>query len=161
MTQLPKIPDTLSQRAAMKKLGFLVGQWAGTARLLRGPGPPVELSQTEEVAYRLDALVLVIEGIGRETPDGRAALQALGFISYDDESETYVLRAFNDGRYLKTELRLTDDENGILWGFAFEGIRTNSVLRINEEGDWTELTEIMMGDQPPRKLMELKVTRRK
>lgn len=65
MAQLPRIPDLAAQRAAMKDLGFLVGKWAGEARLLRGPGEPVELLQTEKAQYKLDGLILVIEGVGR------------------------------------------------------------------------------------------------
>jgi hypothetical protein len=71
------------------------------------------------------------------------------------------MRAFNDGRYLESELKLVENGQGIMWGFALGEIKTSSVLRINEEGDWTELTEITIGAQPPRKFMELRVTRRK
>lgn len=60
MTQLPRVPDLEVQREAMKKLGFLVGKWAGEARLLRGPGEWAELLQTEEAQFKLDGLVLVI-----------------------------------------------------------------------------------------------------
>ena len=35
MTQLQPVPDTESQRAAMRKLSFLVGKWSGEARILR------------------------------------------------------------------------------------------------------------------------------
>jgi hypothetical protein len=42
-----------AQRAAMKRLGFLVGKWVGEARLLRGPGEPVVLVQTEEAQFKL------------------------------------------------------------------------------------------------------------
>jgi len=38
----------------MKKLDFLIGKWAGEARLLRGPTESVELLQTEEAQYKLD-----------------------------------------------------------------------------------------------------------
>src|SRR5580704_8835203 len=99
MTQLPRVPDTESQRAAMRKLSFLVGKWSGEAHILRGSGESVELIQTEEVEYKLDGLVLMIEGIGRNKADGRITLQALGIVSYDDEAGTYFMRAYNDGRY--------------------------------------------------------------
>lgn len=33
--QPPHAPDVNAQRQAMKKLGFLVGQWAGESRMLR------------------------------------------------------------------------------------------------------------------------------
>jgi len=35
------------------------------------------------------------------------------------------------------------------------------VLRINEKSEWTERTEIAMGSQPPRRFMELRVSRQK
>ena len=89
MAQLPRVPDLEAQREAMKRLGFLVGKWAGEARLLRGPAESVELLQTEEANYKLDGLILVIEGIGRTQSGGQAFLQAFGIISYDDESGTY------------------------------------------------------------------------
>jgi hypothetical protein len=140
----------------MKKLSFLVGKWSGEARILRGADEPLELVQTEEVEYKLDGLVLMIEGIGRNKADGKVALQALGVVSYDDEAGTYHMRAYNDGRCLETELKLADNGEGLTWGFALGEIKTSSVLRI-EKGQWTELTEIAIGSQPPRKFMELRV----
>ncbi len=128
MAQQPHIPNVEAQRAAMKKLEFLIGKWAGEARVLRGPGEPVLLVQTEEAQYKLDGLVLLIEGVGRPKADAQAAaLQALGIISYDDESGMYRMRAFNDGRFLETEIKLADNGKGIRWGFDAGEIRTSSV----------------------------------
>lgn len=157
MGQPPRVPNVEAQREAMKKLGFLVGTWSGEARVLRGPGEPVELIQTEEARYKLDGLLLTIEGIGRARSDGKVTLQALGIVSYDDETGTYHLRAFNDGRWLETDVKLADSGMGIAWGFAFGEIRTKSTLLINEKGAWTELHEITMGSQPARKFMEVTV----
>src|SRR5467141_5398451 len=105
MAQLARVPDLQVQRQAMKKLDFLIGKWAGEARLRRGPTESVELLRTEEVHYKLDGLIVVIEGVGR-TKSAQPVLQALGIISYDDESATYRLRAFNDGRFLESEVKL-------------------------------------------------------
>lgn len=143
----------------MKKLNFLVGKWSGEARIFKGSGDSVEVSQTEQAEYRLDGLILTIEGIGRNKSDGKIALQALGIVTYDDEATTYRMRAFNDGRWLETELKLADTGKGITWGFTFGEIRTSSVLRINDKGEWTELHEITVGSQAPRKFMELRVSR--
>ncbi len=159
MAQPPRMPDVAAQRAAMEKLGFLVGRWSGEARILRTPTETVELSQTEEAQYKLDGLLLQIEGIGRCKTDGKPVLQALGIASYDDESGTYRMRAFNDGRWLESEVKLTDNGKGLTWGFALGDIRTSSVLRINEKGEWTENTELTIGAQPARKYMELVVRR--
>ncbi len=48
MAQLPRVPNLEAQRLAMSKVGFLIGKWAGEARVLPGPGEPAELVQTEE-----------------------------------------------------------------------------------------------------------------
>ncbi len=157
MAQLPRVPDLEAQRLAMKEVSFLVGKWAGEARLLRGPAESVELLQTEEAWYRLDGLILVIEGIGRAKSDGQPVLQAFGIISYDDESATYRMRAFNDGRFLETQVKLLEEGKGMAWGFVLGDIRTSSVLRINGNGEWTELSEITIGPKPPKKLLELTV----
>jgi hypothetical protein len=161
MAQLPRVPNLEAQREAIKKLGFLVGKWTGEARLLRGPTESVELIQTEEVQYKLDGLIVVIEGVGRTKSDGQSLLQAFGIISYDDESGTYRLRAFNDGRYLETQIKLLEEGKGMTWGFTLGEIRTNSVLRINEHGEWTELAEMSIGSQAPKKLLELAVRQEK
>ena len=161
MAQQVRMPDLDAQRAAMKKLDFLVGKWAGEARIFRGPGEPLVVAQTEEAQYKLDGLVLVIEGIGRTKADGKPVLQALGIVSYDDEKRTYHMRAFNDGLFLETDVKLLDSGKGTTWGFVFGGIKTSSVMRITEKGDWTELTEITIGSAAPRKYMELSVSPRK
>jgi hypothetical protein len=158
MAQLARVPNVEAQRAAMKKLGFLVGKWSGEARLLRGPGEPLELIQTEEAQYKLDGLILIIEGIGRTKADGKIALQAFATVSYDDEAGAYRMRAYNEGRYLETVIKLADDGKGLTWGFTLGDIKTHSVLRLNEKGQWTELAEITIGSQPSRKLMELTVS---
>ena len=100
----------------------------------------------------------MVEGIGRNKADGKVALQALGIISYDDEAGAYRMRAYNDGRYLETELKLAENGKGITWGFVLGEIKTSSALRIDEKGRWTESTEITIGPQPPRKFIELTVS---
>ena len=157
MVQPLRVPDLEAQREAMKKLGFLIGKWAGEARLLRGPTESVELLQTEEAQYKLGGLIVVIEGVGRTRSGGQPLLQAFGIVSFNDESGTYHLRAFNDGRFLETEVKLLEEGKGMTWGFALGEIRTNSVLRIDERGEWTEFAEISIGSQPPKKLLELRV----
>jgi hypothetical protein len=161
MAQLPRVPDLAAQREAMKKLDFLIGKWTGEARLLRAPAASVELLQTEEAQYKLDGLIVVIEGVGRTKFGVRPVLQALGIVSYDDETQTYRLRAFNDGRFLESQVKLLAEGQGMTWGFALGEIRTNSVLRINERGEWTELAEISIGSQPLKKLLELTVRKQK
>jgi hypothetical protein len=159
MAQSPRTPDVEAQRVAMNKLSFLVGDWSGEATVLRGPGQFTDLTQTESAHFKLDGLVLVIEGIGRARSDGKLALQALGLISFDDEKAAYRMRAFNDGRWLETEVKLADGGDSVSWAFALGEIRTTTVLRINENGEWTEFGELIIGNRPPQKMMDLTVRR--
>ena len=142
----------------MKKLDFLVGKWSGEAQVLLSETGPKDLAMTERAEYRLDGLILTIEGVGRNKGDRRPALQAFGVVSYDDTSGTYRMRAFNDGRFFETQMKLAEDGQGLSWGFTIGEYRTNSTLRINAAGDWTEHHEISVGSAP-KPLMELKVSR--
>ena len=155
--QPPRAPDVNAQRQAMKKLGFLIGEWAGEGRMLRASGEWIEFNQTERAEYKLDGLLLVIEGVGRTKSDGRPLLQAYGIASYDDATGTYHMRAFNDGRWLETDTVLADNGRELTWGFTVGDIRTKSILRLTNAGEWTESHEITMGTQPPKKFMELTV----
>jgi len=159
MAQTATTPNVEAQRTAMKKLEFLVGEWSGEATVLLGPGQFVDMAQTESAHFRLDGLVLMIEGVGRTKTDGKVSLQALGLISFDDETGTYKMRAFNDGRWLETEVRLGDGGNSMSWGFVLGQYKTATVLRINESGEWTEHGEITIGERPPQKMIDLKVRR--
>jgi hypothetical protein len=101
----------------------------------------------------------MIEGVGRTKSDGKLALQALGLISFDDEHEIYRMRAFNDGRWLETEVKLADGGSALTWGFTLGQMSTKSTLRLNEKGDWIEHAELIIGTRPPQRLMDLTVRR--
>jgi len=158
LVQPPRTPNVAAQRAAMAKLGFLIGSWSGEARIFRSGAEPLELAQTEQVQYKLDGLLLEVEGIGR-TKDGKPALQALGITSYDDERQVYRFRAFNDGRWLESDAKLAEDGKGLSWSFTVGEFRTNSVLRMTPDGRWTEQHDIIIGSEPPRRLIEVNVSR--
>ncbi len=142
----------------MQKLAFLIGKWTGEACLLQGPGQSIDLLQTEEAQYKLDGLLLVIEGVGRSKP--AHILQALAVISFDDESATYQMRAFNDGRFLESELKLLDEPNAISWGFAPRPLEIQlrpppqQPRRMDPSSP-----NLIVGSAPPKKLIELTVRR--
>jgi hypothetical protein len=103
---------------------------------------------------------LVIEGTGRTPTDQTPVIQALGIISYDDATGTYRIRAWNDGRFLESEVQLLDDGKSLHWGFGVGEIRSRSVLKIEKDGQWTEVAEVVIGSQPARKLLDLTVRRK-
>jgi hypothetical protein len=97
--------------------------------------------------------------VGKNKSDGRVMLQAFGLISYNDEAGVYRIRAFNDGRWLESDVLLDNSGKGLHWGFTIGEIKTDSTLVINENGDWTEFHQVKVGSQPSRKFMEVTVKR--
>ena len=98
-----------------------------------GLSKSLELVQTGAAEFKLNGLVLLIERAGGNGVDGKPSLQALRMISFDDESGTYQMRAYNDGPYLETEVKLAENGKGMTWGFSLGDIKPSSMMRIS---DW-------------------------
>jgi len=145
-------PNVDAQREAMKKLQFLVGKWSGEADVTRGPGEPLKITQTENVQYRLDGMVMLVEGEGRNA-DGKPVYSALATIAFDDATGVYHFRAYNDGRYLDTELTVTAD--GFSWGFTGGPVKVTNTMKLSDKGEWLETTDVTMGSQPPRRSVQM------
>ncbi|MBL8174563.1 MAG: DUF1579 family protein [Bryobacterales bacterium] len=152
--QAPLGPDVAAQKAAMKKLEFLVGKWSGDASI-HTPQGVRKIRQTEQVEYRLGGLVLLVEGTGKDPGSGEVVFNALATISYDDTAKSYRIRAFNAGRYLDTELRA--ESNAFEWGFTSGPAKVRNVMKLNEAGEWVEYGEVTIGDRPPMRTVEFTV----
>jgi hypothetical protein len=142
------------QREAMRKLSFLSGHWSGPVAIVRGPGEPLHLTQTEDVQYKLDGLVLLIEGKSTSA-DGKVLFSALATISYDDASHTYRFRAFNDGHYLDTELSVPT--NGFSWSFTAGPAHIVNTMHLTGKGEWDEVTDVTVGSNPPHRSVEMQL----
>jgi hypothetical protein len=143
------------QREAMSKLSFLTGHWEGPAAISRGPGGPTSYTQTENVEYKLGGLVLLIEGATRDQA-GTVVFSALATIAYDDASHTYRFRAYNDGRYLDTELSVLP--KGFSWSYYAGPAHIVNTMHINEAGKWAETTTAAVNGGQPRPSVDLLLT---
>ena len=140
------------QREAMRKLSFLAGHWSGPVTIVRGPGEPLHLTQTEDIEYKLDGLVLLVEGKSTGA-DGKVAFSALATITYDDASSAYRFRAYNDGHYLDTEL--SAPANGFSWSFTAGPAHIVNTMHLTAKGEWNEVTEVTVGSNPPHRSMDM------
>lgn len=152
--QAPRGPDIAAQKAAMKKLEFLTGKWSGDATI-RTPQGERKFRQTEQVEYRLDGLVMLVEGTGRDPATGEILFNALATIRYDDAAKAYRIHAHNGGRYLDTELKV--EPNAFEWGFTSGPAKIRNIMKLTESGDWFEYTEVTIGDRPPMRTVEFTV----
>ena len=142
------------QREAMRKLSFLAGHWSGTVTIVRGPGEALHLTQTENVEYKLDGLVLLIEGKSTSA-DGKVQFSALATIAYDDASHTYRFRAYNDGHYLDTELSVP--ANGFSWSFVAGPVHIVNTMHLTSKGEWDEVTDVTVGSNPPHRSVDMQL----
>ena len=153
--QQPASPSTEAQRDAMKKLAFLAGHWSGPVSISRGPGEPLKLIQSENVEYKLDGLILLIQGQSTGS-DGKAQFQALAIVSYDDVTHTYHFRAYNDGHYVDTELSVQPD--GFAWGFDAGPAKIRNTMHLTAKGQWLETTDVTFGGAPPHRSVDMLLT---
>ncbi len=145
-----------AQREAMRRLSFLAGHWSGPVTIHRGAGEPLHLTQTETVEYKLDGLVLLIEGKST-SPDGKVRFSALATVAYDDNSRTYRFRAYNEGRYIDTELSLLDQ--GFSWGMNAGAAHVVNTMRLTTKGEWAETTDVTFGSNPPQRTVDMLLQR--
>ena len=152
--QQPVSKSVDAQREAMRKLSFLAGHWSGPVTIVRGPGEALHLTQTEAVEYKLDGLVLLIEGKSTSA-DGKVLFSALATIAYDDASHTYRFRAYNDGHYLDTELSVP--ANGFSWSFTAGPAHIVNTMHLTSKGEWDEVTEATVGSNPPHRSVDMQL----
>jgi len=150
--QQPPSKSVETQREAMHKLAFLAGRWSGPVTVTRGPGETLHLTQTENVEYKLDGLVLLVEGksVGA---DGKTQFEALATVAYDDASQAYRFRAYHDGRYIDTELKVVSD--GFSWGMDVGPAHIVNTMHLTAKGEWQEATEVAFGGNPPQHSVEM------
>ena len=128
-------PNVDAQRTAMKKLAFLVGTWEGGATTTHGE-QEIKVKQTEQVTFKLDGLVLLIEGTGRDPATGEAKFRALATVAYDDLAGVYHFRAYNEGNYVDSEMKVVD--SGFEWGFKAGPSQITFIMKLDDKGAWVE-----------------------
>lgn len=143
----PRInPGVAVQKEAMKKLAFLAGKWKGEATVQQGPGKPIQIVQTEEIEYRLDGTIMLIEGTGRDPESGKVVFNAVAVVSYDETKQAYAIRAYSDGR--KVDSDFVVDGQTFAWGFPSGPASIRHFMRVNDKGEWEETTTVKIGDRP-------------
>jgi hypothetical protein len=154
--QQPASSSLDAQREAMRKLSFLAGRWSRPVTIVRGPGEPIHLVQTEDVEYKLDGLVVLVQGKSTGA-DGEVMFSALATIAYDDASHTYRFRAYNDGHYVDTEL--SAPANGFSWDFMAGPAHIANTMHLTAKGEWDEVTDVTVGANPPHRSMNMLLQR--
>ncbi|MGB6974102.1 MAG: DUF1579 family protein [Terracidiphilus sp.] len=158
VAQMPGAAEQAAQKEAMQKLAFLAGHWSGPITVQMGPGEPLHLTQTETVEYKLDGLVLLIEGKSTDAA-GKVEFEALATIAYDDQTHSYRIRAYHAGHYVDTDL--TAHADGFAWGFAAGAAQVENTMHLTSDGQWKEETQVTVPNRPAFQAVEMTLTRQK
>jgi len=152
-----------ANREAMKKLDYLAGKWRGDATVTLGKDPK-PLKQTEDVQYKLDGVVLLVEGIGRGKLPGKdedgVLFHALAVMSYDVQAKRYKINAYRmEGQSVDADVTLT--ERGFIWGFKQpeRGVEVKYTLTLTPKDEWHEFGEYSLDGKTWTKFIEMKLTR--
>lgn len=97
------------------------GRWQGESSMQMGPGEPRKATMDERIEYKLEGMVMLVEGIGKAMDEaGKKEFivhHALAVLSYDKTSGQYKFRTYlNDGRSTDAWFTVTGD-NKYQWGF--------------------------------------------
>jgi len=153
-----------ANRDAMKKLEFLAGKWKGDATVSTGPKDTKVVKQTEDVQFKLDGTVLLVEGTGRGKLPGKdeegVVFNALAVISYDAQAKKYKIKAYRmEGTSVDADLTLA--EKGFVWGFKEpqRGVEVKYTMTLTPKGEWHETGEYTLDGKAWTKFIEMTLTR--
>lgn len=154
-------PSAAVAKEAMAKLSKMVGKWEGEATVQLGPGQTHKVKQTENVQWKLDGTVLLVEGLGKEkAADGeeKVVFQAMAICAFEAKSKSYKFHTFRDnGMGAIANAEVTD--TGMIWGFEDgRGGKIRYTITIKDD-IWTEIGEYLVEGQPARQFFDMTVKR--
>jgi hypothetical protein len=132
--------DSISQ-AEISRLGFMVGKWKGSGWIMGRDQQQQNFEQTEDVQFKLDQTLLLIEGLGKS--DGRVSHSALAVVSFNKQDKHYNFQSYlADGRSGNLKAELIGEK---LYWYPMDNIRY--LIYINDEGQWHETGEMNRNGQ--------------
>lgn len=153
-----RAPDVALQKEKMAALSILAGEWRGEGWTYGADGERHELTQTEEVAFMLDGVILTVHGAGRSkeaAPDAKPDFEAFAVIAWDEKQNAYRFRSFANGHYGEFPLTVLE-EGGFEWS-APGGIKYVALVK---EGSWVEKGYRSAGASAPVQFFEMTLSRK-
>ena len=144
MTDVSGQPDSRKVIEQMQKFRWMVGDWKGEAWYMGRDQSKNHLTQNEHITMRLDSTIITMEGTGYEKPvaseEAKIVFQAFGILTYDLANSKFVLRAYNGGRFIDSDL-ISNPDGSFSWRIDVPHGQTRYTLRINADGKWNETGE--------------------
>jgi hypothetical protein len=133
-----------AQRAEMKNMDFLLGEWDGTGWVELRPGQRQPFTIHESAQSKLDGLALLLEGLGKSrTPEGKERIthHALATVAYDQQARGYRISAYRvGGGFVSGDVRVAGTT--MTWGFTDPRAgEIRFTIVVDGKGQWDESGE--------------------
>ncbi len=132
-------PASKVAQEQLKKLSYWVGNWKGEASTRRGPGEPTKINQEENIEFKLDGTLLVVEGIGRSPENDAIVFNAYAIISYNEAKGEYQFKSYlQDGKSTDAWFNVIA-ENNFEWGFEVPNGKIKYTIILDQtKNSWSE-----------------------
>lgn len=153
-------PEAVKQE--MKKLSYFAGRWSGEATMRRGNTAPVKVIQEENIQFKLDGTILLIEGTGRSTETGNPVVfNALAIVSYNQYTKEFKMKSHVlDGNSADAYFKILE-ENRFEWGFETpQKAKIRYTITLNPQAKtWVEKGEYSPDGTTWYPFMEMNLTK--
>ena len=150
------VVDPVAELAAEHPLGFLFGEWVGTASGQAADGTSYSVTRTERVGPVLGGDAVIIESLGYAA-DGRAVQSAFAVVSPTAANGNWEIRQYADGDGGTFPLEPTSD--GFVWTVPFGTDGQIWYRSVVQDGRWVQTGDFTPADGEPRRVMSMSLSR--
>lgn len=154
-----QMPDFSKQvHEAMSKISVMEGKWEGKSWIERN-GEKKNSSVTENIQWKLDKTLLLIEGTGKND-EGIVVHNALGLLSYNFMNKNYSMNSFlSNGLSTNASFEVIEPNKKFKWWFDDNrGGTIRYTITINEN-NWKEEGEYSRDNENWNKFFEMNLVK--
>ncbi len=154
--EAPPSAQRMTRQQAMARLQWMYGVWSGPASGTNPDRSRYAITQTERIGPMLGGDILVVEGRGYRD-DGSTGFDAFAAISFNEDSQTYEMRAYAMGN--AGTFPLTVNDHGYVWQIP-AGPGYVAYTSTFDGHTFREVGVFSMQGIPPQQMFEMNLTRR-
>lgn len=144
----------------MNALPYIAGTWSGWGWVIEQDGKIMEFSQTENIRYRLDETILLIEGVGKEHVTNAVTFEALGVITYGVSTGQCTIRSYiSSVQFIDAEAYFEGDN--FIWTFSTPAGTIKYTHHVTDEIHWQETGEFSSDETQWNKFLEMNLVNKR
>jgi hypothetical protein len=152
-------PSEAMGKEKMKIFEAWSGKWKGEGSMQMGPGEPKKSTVEETIEYKLDGMILLVEGLGtspNEAGENKVVHHAMAILSFNQQTQQYQFNTFlKDGRSSQAWFKALGN-NQYQWGFDTPRGKTKYTITIDTTANtWQEIGEFATDGNTWMKFFEM------